>query len=356
MALVVRIEPTVTSSLAREWDELADRATVSPFLRPGWVIAGWRCFGTGDLAAVTVRQDSQLVGLLPFVERHGVFRSPTTPETPEFGILADGETASQALAHALIAKRPRRIDLGFLEPSGIGFRSVRAAAKQVGYRPLTSLQLHPPYITIDGDWAGYEHRLGTRRLREFRRRRRRLAELGPLSVQVSNGQERLEELLEEGFEVEGSGWKQAQGTAIKMRPSMFQFYTEVARWAAERGWLRLGFLRLAGHAIAFDFALEQAGIHYLVKTGYDEAYSSLAPGLLLRHEMIARAFALGIRRYDFLGTDAGWKLPWAVGVSDRVRLQCFAPTLPGIVDHAAFVHVRPVYRRVRGIVSTLVQQ
>ena len=48
----------------------------------------------------------------------------------------------------------------------------------------------------------------------------------------------LDELLDEGFRVEGSGWKQRQGTAVADNPHIGRFYRKFAAWAAERGWLR----------------------------------------------------------------------------------------------------------------------
>ena len=80
--------------------------------------------------------------------------------------------------------------------------------------------------------------------------------------------------------MEGSGWKTR--TAIASRPDTRRFYRDVARWAAGRGWLRLGFLRLDGRALAFDFCLEHAGTHYLLKTGFDPAFRAYGPGMLMR--------------------------------------------------------------------------
>src|SRR5207247_10269646 len=69
------------------------------------------------------------------------------------------------------------------------------------------------------------------------------------TLEVVDGSERLDELLEEGFRVEASGWKSRAGTAIASRPDTRRFYTDVARWASDRGWLRLAFLRLGGRAL-----------------------------------------------------------------------------------------------------------
>jgi CelD/BcsL family acetyltransferase involved in cellulose biosynthesis len=164
----------------------------------------------------------------------------------------------------------------------------------------------------------------------------------------------LDELLEEGFSVEGSGWKTAYGTSINSHPAARRFYSEVAHWASERGWLRLAFLRLNDKALAFDYCLERNKIHYLLKTGYDPTYRRLAPGMIMRYLMLVRAFSSEIAAYDFLGEDYSWKREWSTTLQERMFLHAFAPTLLGSLDRAAFVHGRPVLEHTKGLVRSTV--
>jgi CelD/BcsL family acetyltransferase involved in cellulose biosynthesis len=120
----------------------------------------------------------------------------------------------------------------------------------------------------------------------------------------------------------------------------------VAEWASQRGYLRLAFLRLDEHPLAFDYCVESDGVHYLLKTGYDPSYRAFAPGMLMRHEMLARAFSIGLSRYEFLGGDEPWKLVWAEGARDMCLAQAFAPSASGAVDRAAFSLGRPAIKRV----------
>src|SRR5262249_18742505 len=180
-----------------------------------------------------------------------------------------------------------------------------------------------PYIDTGVGWDEYNRARSTKLLRDLRRRRRLLESEGSFEFRVYDGRDGLEALLEEGFRVEAAGWKADADSAIASQIETRRFYERIAAWSADRGWLRLGFMRLDERAFAFDFAIEHDGVHYLLKTGYDPAYGRFAPGKLIRREMIARAFDEGLRRYEFLGADEAWKLEWTGSVRPLELMQAF---------------------------------
>ena len=333
--------------LSQEWDALADRADASPFLRPGWIAAWWEAFGRGTLEALAVRRAGKLAGVVPIVRRLGAAASPTNWHTPAFGPLAEGEDVIEELAQDLFSRPWRRVSLSWLLRDGPACSACRRAAARAGRRARTEVIGRSPYVSLEGDFSAYERRLTAKRRSNLRRLRRRLEAEGEVSIEVADGRARLEPLLEEGLVVEASSWKGTSGTAIDSRPETARFYRRIARWAAERGALRLAFLRLDGRPLAFDLALEEGGVHYLVKTGYDPGYRNYAPGVLLRREMLARAFAGGLARYELLGVEAEWKREWADAAHELMTIEAFATSLPGAVDAATLRVTRPVAARVK---------
>jgi CelD/BcsL family acetyltransferase involved in cellulose biosynthesis len=275
----------------------------------------------------------------------GGLRSPTNAHTPVFGFISTSDSAVAKLTEQLFSDRPRRIDLAFVDTNDAGLERCGQAAPRLGYRVLLRTIMRSPQVRTDADRQAYEQHLGSKLRSDLRRRRRRLDEKGSVSFEVSDGSDRLDELLAEGLAIEGSGWKASQGTAIESRPDTKGFYTEVARWSAERGWLRLAFLRLDGRPIAFDFCLEERGVHYLIKTGYDPAYRKYAPGMLIRQHMIYRAFSNAVSVYDFLGEDSEWKHEWATERRDRVRMQAFSPSPMGLAEWVIHAHGRSLAKR-----------
>jgi CelD/BcsL family acetyltransferase involved in cellulose biosynthesis len=334
-----RIEP-----IARDWDDLADRTKAPPWLRPGWIDAWWKSFGVGRLRVLAVRRGGCLAGLMPLYYRAGVLRSTTNSHTPEFGLLAEDPTVAGELAEALFLGCPRRLSLAFLDSEKPDLSQCRATATVAGYRLVERTCARSPYLATGGDWSTFEKTIGRNLRRSVHRQRRNLEKMGRVSVDFYDGRDRLDELLDEGFRVEALGWKGARGTAIISHPETRRFYTDIARWAAERSWLRLVFLRLDGRAISFELDIACDACFYLLKSGYDPAYRKFSPGKLTLYSAVEHAFENSLT-LEFLGAEEPYKLAWSSTCREKILLQAFAPTLPGFVDWTAVAYARPLAKR-----------
>lgn len=331
--------------LAAEWDDLADRVAATPFLRPGWFEAWWAAFGSGEFELVVLRRTGQLVGVLPLTRWRGGFRSPTNDHTPRFGALVQDSEAASDLARALLGREPHVLRMEYVERSGAGVPELREEARKANYRLLERDWERPPYVAIEGTWEQYQRTLEGKIRRDLARRRRRLADQGPVELDIRDGVDHLPELLEEGWALEPSGWKSRQGTAVRSRPETQAFYTALADWAAGRGILRLSFLRVGSRAVAFQYGLEDVGVYYFLKGGYDPVYRPFAPGKLLVHALLKHAFEENLTRFEFLGADDRFKLEWTSSRHDLKLFQAFAPSAAGLLDWATAAYGRPMAKR-----------
>ncbi len=334
-------------SLTQEWNALADRVRAAPFLRPGWIDAWWRAFGRGELEIIVARRAGRLVGLAPLFRRHGAVRSTSNWHTPAFGFLSEDSETERALAEMTVAGTRRRATLSFLDAEGRTVARCRAEGEAAGFRVLVRTLERSPYLEIEGDWESYQGNLKGTFRRDLARRLRRFHEEGRVSFEILDGTARLDELLAEGFDVEASSWKGPRGTAVAVGARTRLFYCDVARWAANEGWLRLAFLRLDGRAIAFHYGLEERGVYYALKGGYDPCFSKFSPGSLLINFTLAHAFSTGLRRYEFLGGDEPYKLAWTRSCRSLVLLHLFAPSVTGFLDWIALAYGRPVAKAAR---------
>jgi CelD/BcsL family acetyltransferase involved in cellulose biosynthesis len=328
--------------VAGDWDGLADRVSASPFERPGWIGALWRAFGAGSLEICVLRREGRVAAVLPLRRRYGALLSVTNWHTPLFGLLAEDDAArAQLLAH-VYTQKPRRLSLAFLDSGASA--AARGAAMDHGYRAHVRTIMRSPFLRLSADWETYERSLSGNVRGDCRRRLRRLRDSGDVALDVRNGSDGLDELLDEGFRVEAAGWKGVRGTAIQSEPATRAFYGDVARWAAQRGSLRLAYLRLNGRATAFHFCLEEAGAHYFLKGGHDPAFAQFSPGKVLTYEMLRRAFAIELRSYEFLGGADAWKLQWAETCRDRVVAHACRRSVGGSIEWSAIEYGRPVAR------------
>ncbi len=313
-----------------EWDAFADSLDAAPFLRPAWFEAWSTAFRRQPVQLVTVHEGGELAGAMPVEACRGGLRTPTNSHSPFYAPLAASPEARDRLLSELFAKAAGRIELDLLSGGEPLRDSAARAARDRGRLVISRLVASAPYVDLSGDFDFYEQGLSRNRRRALRRQRRRLEETGEVTFEVHDGGERLDALLEEMFRVEASGWKGRRGTAIASRPQTRRFYTDVARWAAAEGWLRLAFLRVDGEAVAADYVIEHDQVWYTLKAGYDERLRAFGPGALLLREEIAHCFAAGLARLDLLGCEDPFKLSWTSDGSSRHRIGAFRRNPSGL--------------------------
>jgi CelD/BcsL family acetyltransferase involved in cellulose biosynthesis len=277
--------------------------------------------------------------------------SPTNTHTPLFGPVADGPEVETALVHELVGASAGRIELAYADPAARWFSLLqdtlpgrtRSDRRSVLIETIT----RPPYVSTAGGWDAYSAQRPRKFFKELRRLRRRLAEHGPVEFALHRSADGIEAALDEFVTLESSGWKADQGTAVASRDANRRFYLDIARWAAERGWLRLAFLRLDGRAIAAELDIECAGSLYALKSGFDPEYRAFGPGQLLTHDCLKLAFDDGLASYEFLGTDEPYKMSWTAATRERVRVRSFPRTVTGDLGALLRHHARPLVRRLR---------
>ena len=338
---------TAAPDVWRDWDVLADTTAAAPFLRPGWFRAWHRAYGQGELQLLTVRRGNDLAGVLPLELRGRATLSTTNTHSPLFGPLATDPDAEWVLASQLVDQSGGRIELAYVDPTTSWFSALETALALRGRRPFVDTVLRSPYVVLGDSDHAYPARLSRRFAKELRRCRRRLEEQGGVSVTLQTSVRGLDRALDEFVALESSGWKASAGTAIASRDASRRFYAEIAEWAAQRGWLRLAFLRLDGKPIAAELDLESAGRMYALKSGFDPEYRGFGPGQLLTRDCIELACAAGLSSYEFLGTDEPYKMSWTDDTRERVRVQAFPAGPRGRLQALSRRRIRPALRRLR---------
>jgi CelD/BcsL family acetyltransferase involved in cellulose biosynthesis len=219
-----------------------------------------------------------------------------------------------------------------------GFPVARKRTSQTLYLPIAASpsakgDAQPPWLS------------GTRpKFRShLRRTRRQLEEQGKLAVQHFSTADPA--ALERFYQLEASGWKGAEGTAIQCDPHTRRFYDAVAQAAAGQGYFSLDFLELDGKPIAGHFGFNFRGRYFLAKAGYDESYRRYGPGQLLVNEILSQTPQRGLHEFDFVGPATWDESRWAQARRTSYRVFIFRNNWYGALLHAARISARDAVRR-----------
>lgn len=362
------------NGLEKEWNAAwAKGPRPEPMLRHEWFKAYVENFvGGATFRTFVVRSGKELHAAMPLVETTEkgadtcflaltTWATPTNDQSQRGGILL-GRRAEEALPMLWqrLMDEPGWDRLRLRElPEGAAEWTLRDLAERAGFPVGRWVSLRSPYLRLPKAEAAkgkapkivpayeqVEAALDGKFRQNLRRRKRRLAEKGEVRYVQLDGKQNLEAALADFLDIEASGWKGEGGTAIKMKPETVGFYTQVARDAARRGTLSIGFLELAGKRIAGHLSLIESGRHYLLKIGYDESLREFSPGQQLVSACIEDACRRGLAEFDFLGPCMEWKLDWEAALRTHEWLTIFRPTRQGAFVQAARFVAWPVARRI----------
>jgi CelD/BcsL family acetyltransferase involved in cellulose biosynthesis len=118
----------------------------------------------------------------------------------------------------------------------------------------------------------------------LRRNQKKMGELGTFEFRTISEFPDLEVAYEHFLTTEAAGWKSITGgkRAIKLHADQTRFYYDLMKRLAATGGCHIHLLYLNDEPIASDYCIVSGDKSFSVKHGYDEAYSMIAPGNLLR--------------------------------------------------------------------------
>ena len=344
-------DPAAFAALAEEWDRLA-RGAGHPFAEHSWFAAWWRAFGAGSsLSVCALRRDGRLVAVYPLCRNGGALSAMANDHSPLFVPLARDEEALAEVTAAVMAAPATELVLPSV-PAGPALVALARAARE--RRRLSAIRPHKlsPIATTTGSWEDYRRR-HKGQLATVERRRRKLLREHEAEVVVVEAPADLWETLEEGFRVEAGGWKGREGTAILSSEDTAAFYRSIAASFHATDRLRLSRIALDGRPVAFDMSLLHGSRLYLLKTGYDESFGHLTPGLVLRLSIVERCFELGLEAHELLGDDADWKRKFATDGRQLYRFRASRIRPVPVARHVYRRIARPAWRRARKAAGAL---
>jgi CelD/BcsL family acetyltransferase involved in cellulose biosynthesis len=189
------------------------------------------------------------------------------------------------------------------------------------------------HLPFGRDWQAFVGALGPKCRASFRSKARKATAFGQTSFEEHRlcSEEELAEHLRLAFAIEGSGWKGRNRSALLDNAPLRSFFESYAAKAARAGALRIYFYRIGGEPVAMRIAVEFAGRLWFLKTGYNDSWARLSPGIQLTMDIIKRGIQSGLDGCEFLGSDEPWQHAWPVGTHRYCTVLAYPASLQGVL-------------------------
>jgi CelD/BcsL family acetyltransferase involved in cellulose biosynthesis len=320
--------------LRSEWNELAPPTEVEPWQSFNWMESAARAYSPNHrLRVITVRKSGRLTAIAPMVLKPSEqamkplqlhILGGEEMKEPNRLIACDNHSLN-VLIDKLASEPVYPIRLSRIpDENGVVDLLRKKFIRNGWFTRVMSLPY--PYI----DLSGKKIRKSMRN--DLRRARKKAQKIGKTQFDLVGGidDEELAKYLTTAFEIEASGWKGRNNTAILSRDTRKKFFEHFAYSSLREGTLRLCFLLINGKPVAEQYAIESGNAYWLLNIGYDENVRSCSPGNLLLEASINHASDKGLIRYNLLGKEEPWTRRWTATTTDCILFAAYRPNLCGI--------------------------
>jgi len=285
---------------APQWNDLATRVAEPN----GYYLADWERMvsasarGRTDafaLLGTAAADQTRLIGLLPVISLWNAYNIPlpalvTADPYGALGTPLLDRTAANTAAASLLneARRAgaRALILRDLPLEGEAFKAFQTALANEGLksRVLTSHARACLDATQDAEQI-LRDSLGSKKLKELRRQRNRLADVGEVRFDVARTPEQVATALETFLALEASGWKAERGTALLQHEGDAAFIRTASVALAARGQCEVISLHAGETPVAAAVVLRHQDRAFYFKLGVDETSARFSPGVQLTLEL-----------------------------------------------------------------------
>ena len=317
--------------LAAAWDGLVDPAHPGAAFRSwAWISAWWKTFSAGREPFVLIaREGHEIVGVLP------LFAEPSPLGGRRLAFMAEGIVGSDYLGIACRAGDEERLARSFAAALGaqsfdeLSLDGLMADDPLLpaleGVVPASRALVEPryrcPHIELRGDFDSYLSELPEGTGQQWKRRLRWLEKRPGYSIDLHTSADAVERGLDALFALHHQRWAVEGGSDAFDGPEVEAFHRLAARGLAGRGWARLYLLNAEGapRAALYGWKIgDQVGFY---QAGYDPEWRQRSVGTVLLGHIVKQCFAEGVREFDFLRGTESYKLKWANGWRETVRLR-----------------------------------
>jgi CelD/BcsL family acetyltransferase involved in cellulose biosynthesis len=300
------------AALQSEWKDLYLRsAPRNPFLSHAWTDACWQAQNAdAELFLAALRDSGRLVAVAPLcVQKRAGFRLLrfiADDRSDYLGFLCESGIAGleqQLLDHVLATSR--EWDLALLRDLTDSYTRLHTVALPAAFRSHRIEWIRAPYCKAEGDWDSF-HKSGPSWFREMRKRSRRFSRDGH-RAECFKGLEAVKH-LDDVAEIEAHSWKRREQSMRLQVGEGREILQRAFETLGTRGEMELWLAFVEDRPVAFqiDFVMDDRVWHY--QCAYDERYRHTRAGSILTYKALEEAWQRGVREFDYLSGEEGYKL------------------------------------------------
>jgi CelD/BcsL family acetyltransferase involved in cellulose biosynthesis len=343
--LQIRVYRTLDElqTLLPAWEELlAAYPPSTTFSTWEWLSSWWRAFGENQQLLVLAFRDcnSRLVALAPLsIAPRQIARGL---RLRELRLMGDGSGDSDNLDMPVRPGFENQFVASFLDYLAkerrvwdfCGFNTLPANSPALkAWLNYLHQQRWPVFdysrvasaICMPESWEAYLQQLSSENRKNLERYSRRLGKRYRSQIYRCTRESQLQVCLEALFRLHQARWQAAGEQGTFASQARRNFYYELSRALLARDWLELWVLELDGVIAAVQYAFRYERTVFQLQEGVDPARSSDRLGFVLRGHIIKELIAQGVRNYDFLGGELGYKASWAAQMGSYVNLEFARP-------------------------------
>jgi CelD/BcsL family acetyltransferase involved in cellulose biosynthesis len=299
-----------TAFVSRDWTGLVEADPEGTFFHtPRYLKLYWEEFGAPGLHIALVHLGADPVAAAAMDVHDDVATWLGGFEVTDYmgpvGLPGSTEAAAKELMAALAGRDDwTTADLAGLPGGGRWLTALSEAAPAAGLECRTADDGVSLELALSGSFDDYLARLPGKLRHEMRRKDRRLREAFPdvhladaSPVTVARDLDRFVQLHR------SSGGEKGRF----MVPGMELFFRRLADELLDEGTFRLAFLEAGGVKVAGAVGFRFGERFLLYNSAYDHGQARLSPGMVLVAELIHGAIDEGLRTFDLLKGDLGYK-------------------------------------------------
>ena len=304
-------------SICEEYDKLLERADwINPYFSPAWLRCWWdrQTKDRAPLVITAQTEGGELLGFWPFVERPGLLGSRglwpfiydeanyhfPTCENRVAPLLVD--KLSELLGEFLFVWVPQIPEVFWQEH--FENRVKQSNHLQIYRSERTSMMVKPTGDITFGEYLN--QKLGPKSRKSLNYDKRSLEKAGDVFWEDYDQFEEVRSVMPATCLVELQSHKNMENAGLYSIRGKRGFFFELLPELAKSKGVRISFLRVNDHPVAWQLELLCPGFSYLHHLAFDQAWKKYSPGKQLLFKSMQRCWKEG-RVFDFLPAPFAYK-------------------------------------------------